>query len=132
MYKLLEENINDIKFIPYGLDNMTQNNTMREIIIQQNTFLDTVKIVPVFGITDNDKEQVQDILGQSKFFTGMEPTRKSASEGKYLLVTTQSNLYCAQQEADTLLGKFYKKGKHTKIKLTLQDDAKNHWFTIIF
>ena len=28
--KLSEENINDIKFIPYGLDNMTQNNTMRK------------------------------------------------------------------------------------------------------
>ena len=39
----------------------------------------------------------------------MEPTRKSESEGKYLLVTTKSNLYCAQQEADTLLEKFYKK-----------------------
>ena len=35
---LLEENINDIKFIPYGLDNITLNNTMREIIILQNSF----------------------------------------------------------------------------------------------
>ena len=39
----------------------------------------------------------------------MEHTRKSESEKKNLLVTTQSNLYCAQQEADNLLGKFYKK-----------------------
>ena len=117
MCKLSEENINDIKFIPYGLDNMIQNNTMREIIIQQNTFLDTLKIVPVFGIMKKNKKQIEDILGQSQFFTGMELTRKSESEGKYLLVITQSNFYCAQQEADNLLGKFYKKGKHTKTKL---------------
>ena len=74
--KLSEANFNDIKCIHYGLDNMTQNNTMREITIQQNTFLDTVKIVPVFEITDNEKEQVQDILRHSQFFTGMKPIRK--------------------------------------------------------
>ena len=58
---------------------------------------------------EKDKTQVEDILGQSQFFTGMEPPRKAESEGKYLLVTTQSNLYCAQQEADKLLGFFFKK-----------------------
>ena len=54
----------------------------------------------------------------------MEPTRKPKSEGKYLLVTTQHKLYYAQQEADTLLGKFYKKDKHMKDQLKLQGDAK--------
>ena len=54
-----EENLNDIKFIPYGLDSMLKDNTMKEIIIQQTLYLDTVKIVPVFGIIDNDKEEVR-------------------------------------------------------------------------
>ena len=56
--KLSEENVNDIKFILYGLDNMTQNNTMREIIIQQNSFKNTVNIISVLGIMEKDKEQV--------------------------------------------------------------------------
>ena len=38
------------------LDSMTQNNTMREIFIQYNSFLDVVKIVLVFGIMSNDKQ----------------------------------------------------------------------------
>ena len=88
LYKTSEENINDIKFIPHRLDSITQNNTMREIIIQQNSFLDALKIVLVFGIMSKDKDQVQDILSKSLYFTGIEPTRKSEIEGKYLLVTT--------------------------------------------
>ena len=66
--KMSEENVNDIKFISYGLDSMTKNNTMREIIIQQNSYLDTVKIIPVFEIMEKDKEQEREILGQSQFF----------------------------------------------------------------
>ena len=56
--KMSEENVNDITFIPYGLDSMTKKNTMREIISYQNSFLDTVKIIPIFGIMAKDKEQV--------------------------------------------------------------------------
>ena len=104
---------------------MTQNNTFREIIIQHNSFLDAVKIIQVFGIISNDKEQVKDALSKFYYFTGMEPTRKIDSEGKYLLVTTQKN-YCDQREADNLLGRYYKKSKHTKTKMKHQGDAKNH------
>lgn len=42
-----------------------------------------------------DKQQFTDILGKSLYFTGMEPTRKTATEGKYFLVTTNSKLYSA-------------------------------------
>ena len=87
-YIISEESVNDIKFTPYRLNSMTQNNTMIEIFIQQNSFLDIVKIILVFWIMQKDKEQVQDILGQSQYFTGMEPTWKSKSEGKHQLMTT--------------------------------------------
>ena len=86
---------------------MTQNDTMREIITQHNLFLNAIKVVPAFGRISKDKDQVKDIISKSLYFTGMEPTRKSDSEGKYLLVTTQNKLYCAQRDVDNLLGKYY-------------------------
>ena len=36
---------------------------MREIVIQQNVFLDEVKIVPLFSVMQSDKQQVTNILG---------------------------------------------------------------------
>ena len=65
---------------------------MHEIIIQQNLFLNEVKIVPVFGIMEHNKQQISNILGKSLYFTGMELIRKTKTEGKYLLVTTQSKI----------------------------------------
>ena len=56
-----------------------------------------------------DKQQFTDILGKLLYFTGMEPTRKTATEGKYFLVTTNSKLYSAQREADNLLAKYYRR-----------------------
>lgn len=46
---------------------MTQNNTMREIVIQYNSFLDVVKIVLVFGIMSNDKKQVKGASSENRF-----------------------------------------------------------------
>lgn len=82
---------------------------MREIVIQQNVFLNETKIVPVFGIMEPDKQQVIHILSNLLYFIGIEPTRKTKLEGKCLLVTTKSKLYCAQREADNLLVKYYKR-----------------------
>ena len=56
--KTSEENVNDIKFISYILDSMTQNHTMRETLIHNNSFLDAVKIVQVFETISKDEEQV--------------------------------------------------------------------------
>ena len=100
---------NDIKFIPYGLNILTKKETMHEIVIQQKSFFNEANIIPVFGIIPPDKQQVADILGKSLYFTGMEPTIKTAIEGKCLLVTTKSKLYCTQREPDNLLGKYYRK-----------------------
>lgn len=58
-----------------------------------------------------DKQQVSDILGKSLCFKGIEPTRKTKTEGKYLLVNTKSKLYCTQREADKLLAKYYRRNK---------------------
>ena len=62
--KTSEESVNDIKFISYELDSITQNNIMRDIKIQHNSFLDVVKIVPVFGIMSKYEDQIKDILSR--------------------------------------------------------------------
>ena len=57
---------------------------MREIAIQRKLFLNEVNIVPMFGILPPDNKQVSDILRNSLYFTVIEPTRKIATEGKYM------------------------------------------------
>ena len=53
--KISSDSSNDTKFIPYGLKTITKKETMREIVIQQNIFLNESNIVPVFGIMSPDK-----------------------------------------------------------------------------
>ena len=81
----------DLKFIPYGLDRQTNERAIREIIIQQSIYLAEMAIVPVTGITKDDKEEVKKILSRSLYITGIEATRKFQKEGRYLLLTTNTN-----------------------------------------
>ena len=98
-----------MKFIPYGLDKQTNQRTLREIILQQNTFLAKMAIVPITGLEEKDKQEIDVILNISLYFMGIEATRKSSEEGRYLLVTTKTKKLNAQREADNLLSKYYKK-----------------------
>ena len=66
-------------------------------------------IVPVTDITKDDKAEVETILSRSLYITGIEATRKSKEDGRYLLLTTNANKANAQREVDNLLGKYYKK-----------------------
>ena len=52
--KISNDHTNDIKFIPYSLNTITKQKTMREIVIQQNLFSNKAKIVSVFGIMEPD------------------------------------------------------------------------------
>ena len=45
-------------------------------------------IVIITGLEEKDKREVHAILSISLYFMGMEPTKKSSDEGRYLLVTT--------------------------------------------
>ena len=68
-----------------------------------------MSIVPGTGITKDDKEEVETILSRSLYITGIEATRKSKEDGRYLLLTTNANKANAQREVDNLLGKYYKR-----------------------
>ena len=71
----------NVKFIPYGLNTPTTDNTMRRIILTQNIFLSNMAIIPINGILQKDESQVMESFKRSMHFTVMEPTRKS-SEGR--------------------------------------------------
>ena len=82
--KIFSDSSNDVTIISYGLNNLTKKETMREIAIQRNLFLNEVNIVSTFSIIPPDNKQVSDILSDSLYFTVIEPTRKIATEKKYL------------------------------------------------
>ena len=75
-------------------------------------------IIPVTGITKDDKEEVKTILFKSLYITGIETTTKSHENGRYLLLTTNTKKANAQREVDNLLGKYLK-------KKTNQNDSTN-------
>ena len=69
------------KFISYGLNTITTQNTMRPIILTQHTFLSDMAIVPINGILQKDELQVMESFNRSTNFTAMKSTRK-LSEGR--------------------------------------------------
>ena len=77
---------------------------------EENNSLDQTNDMIVEDEGEEDKDEEEDaMLSRSLYFMGMEPTRKSREEGRYLLVTTKAKKLNAQREADNLLSKYYKK-----------------------
>ena len=103
--KISNEGNSKLRFIPYGIQSLSKQGTMRNIILQHNLFLQNMAIVPIVNISNAEKEQVKKLFESSLYFSGFEPTRKIA-EGMYLLVTNKSVINKAQNEADNLLQKF--------------------------
>ena len=100
---------NELTFVPYGIDSLVKGkDIIRSMIIQQNTFLTEVAIVPIFGVQKEETDKFYEIFSKALYFSGLEPTRKTKEEGKYLLITTTANKYNAQLEADRLLTKHFK------------------------
>ena len=64
LYKKSSEDPN-FNFIPYGLNTITTNNTMRRIILAQNTFISDMAIVPINGILIKDELQVMESFKRS-------------------------------------------------------------------
>ena len=91
--------------MPYGIQSLSKQGTMRNIILQHNIFIQHMAIVPIVNISNTEKENEKKLFESSLYFSGFEPTRKE-SEGMYLLVTNKSVLNKAQNEADTLLQLF--------------------------
>ena len=124
---------NELTFIPYGMDSLGQDkrDITRSMIIKQNTFLTEVAIVPIFGVQKEEEDKFYEIFSNALYFSGLEPTRKTKEEGKYLLITTTANKYNAQLEADRLLAKHFKNANVARSSPTRRNNPiiNNHFST---
>ena len=91
LYKISNEGNSKLRFIPYGIQSLSKQGIMRNIILQHNLFLQNMAIVPIVDIYHTEKDNVKKLFESSLYFSGFEPTRKE-SEGMYLLVTNNSVL----------------------------------------
>ena len=103
--KITMEEANVLKFIPYGLNAMGNKNTMRNMITQNNEFLNNMAIVSIFGVKPKE-DNVFVILSKAGFISGMEKIRM-AEDGKSTLITMEYNKYRAAVEVDALFEKFF-------------------------
>ena len=116
LLRMISNEVNSkFRFILYGIQSLSKQGTMRNIILRYNIFLQNMAIVPIVNISNNEKENVKKLFESSLNFSGFEPTRKE-SEGIYLLVTNKSVLNKAQNEADNLLQTFCGKRQATTNK----------------
>ena len=74
IYKQITGN-NNFSFIPYDVDYVISSNTMKSIIVNQNTFLDKMTIVSITHIATKDRDAITDIFSKSKCFAETEATR---------------------------------------------------------
>ena len=102
LFKISNEGNLKLRCIPYGIQSLSRQGTMRNIILQHNIFLQNMAIVPIVNIYNNEKENIKKLFKSSLYFSGFEPTRKE-SEEMHLLVTNTSVLNKAQNKADNLL-----------------------------
>ena len=86
---------NELTFIPYGMYSLGKDkrDITRSMIIKQNTFLTEVAVVPIFGVQKEKEIKFYEIFSNVLYFSGLESTRKTQEEGKYLLLTTTANKY---------------------------------------
>ena len=100
--KISNEGNSKLRFIPYGIQLLSKQGTIHNIILQHNIFLHIMAIVPIVNISIKEKENMKKLFESSLYFSGLGPTRKE-SEGMFLLVMNESILNKAQNEADNLL-----------------------------
>ena len=116
--KVSNEGNSKLRFIPYGIQSLSKQGTMRNINLHHNIFLQNMAIVPIVNTSNTEKENIKKLFESSLYFSGLEPTRKE-STGMYLLVTNKSVLNKAQNEVDNLLQTFCgKRQATTKNNLT--------------
>ena len=113
--------------IVYGIQSLSKQETMRNIILQHNIFLQNIAIVPIVNISNTEKENVKKLFKSSLYFSGFEPTRKE-SEGKYLLVTNKSVLNEVETKQTIYYKYFVANVKQQPIKI-YQKEKNVHLFT---
>ena len=57
--KISNEGNSNLRFIPYGIQSLSKEGTMKNIILQHNMFLKNMAIVPIINIKDNDNDKIK-------------------------------------------------------------------------
>ena len=88
-------------------------------------------MVPIFCVNKDEEPQFYEIFSNALIFSGLEPTRKTQEEGKYLLLTATTNKYNAQLEVDILLTKHLKNANVARRSPTRSNNSNinNHFST---
>ena len=138
LYEISHEGNLKLRFIAYGIQPLSKQDTMKNINLQHNIFLQSMAIVPIVNINNSDKESVKKLFESSLYFSEFEPTRKT-SEGMYLLITNKGVINKVQNEADNLLIKLCehrqsisKKNLPKRKKRSLIHDQVSSYATVLF
>ena len=67
---------NDLKFIPYGIISVAGENTMKNITMQQNKFIEEMVIVKIQGLNNEKEDRVPELFSKALDFIEMERIRK--------------------------------------------------------
>ena len=67
---------NDLNFILYDLISVSGKDTIKNIVMQLNKFIENMAIVTSQGINHEKEDDVKDSFGKSLSFTEMERTRE--------------------------------------------------------
>ena len=77
---------NDLNFIPYSLISVANKDTMKNIIMQWNKFIEEMAIIKIQGINHEKENKVQELFSKLLSFTGIERIKKY-KEGRYVRIT---------------------------------------------
>ena len=95
---------NHIHFIPYGLLQPTDANTVKNQTTQQNRFLAQTGIVPIFNITPETMQSgLKDSVLERISVIGFEPTYLTTKSGKWLVIVKTTRNDQAKQEIDQVI-----------------------------
>ena len=93
-----------IHFIPYGLINISDSNTVKDQIIQQNQIIHNATIIPIHNIDEDTRYfGLKYKLENIPSITNIEKTYLSSTSGKWLVITTKKQKEQARHEIDNLI-----------------------------
>ena len=93
-----------IHFIPYGLINVSDSNTVKHQIIQRNQFIHNTSIIPIHNVdVDTMYSDLKDKLENLPSVTNIKKTYLSSKSEKCLVITTKKQKEQARHDIDNLI-----------------------------
>ena len=96
-----------VKFTPYDIQGITNNNICKIIIQKQNAFIRDNSIIPVYDIDEIDVGKFVKLINKSNYIQDIEPTNEAKQKGKYFLIITKADYRKAVVEVNDLIKYIY-------------------------